>query len=87
MQHYLKTRKISRETCYSKQVVSFEPFPKRITGSTILHYGQYNKKNKALIDALTLQPLGAVAPDGPCNSAGEERGSSGNVRRTRKVDS
>lgn len=50
--HYLKTGKIPEETIFPSSVVSFEGLPKTLKATDKLFYGQYKKKNPAMIRLL-----------------------------------
>jgi hypothetical protein len=52
IRHYLKTGKIPKETIFPSSVVSFEGLPKPLKATNKLFYGQYKKKNPAMIKLL-----------------------------------
>ncbi len=49
IRHYLKTGKISKQTLFPSSVVCFEDLPKTLKAADKLFYGQYQKKNPAMI--------------------------------------
>lgn len=49
---YLKTGKIPKETLFPSRVVCFEDLPKTLKATDKLYYGQYKKKNPAIIRLL-----------------------------------
>jgi hypothetical protein len=51
IRHYIKTGKILPETCYSSKVVDYTRL-KNPKSSDRLHYGQYDKKDKAMLALL-----------------------------------
>ncbi len=52
IRHYLKTGKISKATLFPSSVVCFEELPKTLKSTDKLFYGQYQKKNPAMIRLL-----------------------------------
>lgn len=52
IRHYLKTGDISPATCFPENVTCFDDFPKKLKATDQLFYGQYHKKNKAMLDLL-----------------------------------
>lgn len=52
IRHYLKTGKIPKKTRFPSNVVCFEDLPKTLKSTDKLFYGQYKKKNPAMIRLL-----------------------------------
>ena len=52
VRHFLKTGKIPKATIYPNKVCSLEPM-RTVTEATVLHYGQYDKKNPRLMKLLS----------------------------------
>ncbi len=52
IRHYLETGEILPATCFQSNVTSFEPHPDKLTSNDRLYFGQYHKKNKALMHVL-----------------------------------
>ena len=66
VRHYLKTGTIPAPTCFSADVVNFEPPPANLSKNDRLYYGWYDKTNKtmtALLKKLTAGEFrnGAIA--------------------------
>jgi hypothetical protein len=52
LRHYLKTGIVLGPTCFPASVVCFEKLPKTIQSTDRIFYGQYEKKNTALLALL-----------------------------------
>ena len=52
IRHFLKTGKIQKPTIFPSEVVCFDPLPANLRAADKLHYGQYVKKNAAMIRLL-----------------------------------
>ena len=63
VRHFLKTGVVLEETCFPAAVVCFDPLPEKLTANHRLHYGQYDKTNRAMI-ALLKQLTGGQFENG-----------------------
>ena len=52
IRHFLQTGVILGETCFRATVVSFDPFPEKLTAADRLYYGQYDKANRTMLALL-----------------------------------
>jgi hypothetical protein len=52
MRHFLKAGSVMPETCFAAAVVCFDPLPGEISPEDRLRYGQYEKRNPALVRLL-----------------------------------
>ena len=52
VRHFLTTGAVPPETCFPAAVVCFDPGRKPLAAGDQLHYGQYNKGNRALMSIL-----------------------------------
>jgi hypothetical protein len=52
IRHYLKTGKVQPPTIFPPKVICYNPLPENLAATDKLHYGQYKKKNKAMIHLL-----------------------------------
>ena len=52
IRHFLQTGEILTETYFDSSVVCFDALPKKVTSNHRLFYGQYDKKNRAMISLL-----------------------------------
>lgn len=52
IRHFLRTGKALEETCLRARVVCFEALPEELTADDRLFYGQYEKRNQALMNLL-----------------------------------
>ena len=63
VRHFLETGVVLEETCFPAAVVCFDPLPEKLTANHRLHYGQYDKTNRAMI-ALLKQLTGGQFENG-----------------------
>jgi len=52
IRHFLRTGKVLQETCFCARVVRFAALPEGLTGDDRLFYGQYEKRNRTLMNLL-----------------------------------
>jgi hypothetical protein len=52
IRHFLRTGKVLEETCFRAAVVCLEALPEQLTADDRLFYGQYEKRNRALMNLL-----------------------------------
>lgn len=48
IRHFLKTGMVPDQTRFPASVVCFDPLPEKLTADDRLHYGQYDKDNRAM---------------------------------------
>ena len=53
VRQFLESGVIPKETCFSAEVVRIGTFPKRVAAEDRLFYGQYDKKNRAMLALLS----------------------------------